>query len=175
MSYHSIDFTQTECSGCSNNAIPFKKDFKCPYCGRATDVYYDFVSEVVTAMIYHKNDHGSFFPGGWYSGSFAEHVEGEVFQIFDELERRKIEKNKESISRTLDKFKYDSEEYKQHFIEIVIAINDKYEIESKNGSVKIAKEERQQDIDKPNESLDERGGSMKTSVKRWWRSVWPSS
>ena len=43
MSQHSLEFAQTACLNCSNHSIPFRGDFKCHYCGRAIDVYYDFV------------------------------------------------------------------------------------------------------------------------------------
>lgn len=137
MSYHSLEFKPTECPNCSNHSIPFKKDFKCPYCGHAIDVYYDFVSEVVKAMICHKDMHGSFFPIFWSSVSITEQIEGDIFNFFDELEERKLERTKESINKILDELKYESDEYKQHFKEIVLAINDKYEIESKNSSMKL--------------------------------------
>lgn len=134
MSYHSIEFEQTECPNCSNHSIPFKKDFKCPYCGCAIDVYYDFVSEVVRAMLCHKEMYGSFFPDAWFSGPIAEQIEGDIFNFFDELEERKLERNEESINKILDELKYDSEEYKKHFKEIVFAVNDQYEIELKKKS-----------------------------------------
>lgn len=131
MSYHSIEFEQTECPNCSKHSIPFKKNFKCPYCGYAIDVYYDFVSEVVKAMLCHKEMYGSFFPDAWFSGPIAEQIEGEIFNFFDELEERKLERTQESIIKMLDVFKYESEKYKQHFKEIVLAVNDQYEIELK--------------------------------------------
>lgn len=134
MSYHSLEFKPTECPNCSNHSIPFKKDFKCPYCGCAIDVYYDFVSEVVTAMIYHKDMHGSFFPGAWSSVSIAEEIEADIFNFFDELEERKLERTQESIIKMLDELKYESKEYKQHFKEIIFAVNDQYEIELKKES-----------------------------------------
>jgi hypothetical protein len=169
MSYHSIKFTQTECSSCSNNAIPFKRDFKCPNCGHATDVYYDFVSEVVKAMIYHKKRHESFFPGAWYSGSFAEHTEGLIFRFFDMLEGRKLERTKESINKVLGEIDYASEGYKQHFKEIVFAVNDKYEIESKK--VDTAKPDKILIKSKSKDFVE----FKKYTLKRWWKSLWPSS
>ncbi|MFA5359653.1 MAG: hypothetical protein WC349_01715 [Patescibacteria group bacterium] len=142
MSYHSIEFEQTECLNCSKHSIPFKKDFKCPYCGCVINVYYDFVSEVVTAMINHKDMYGRFFPDAWFSGPVAEQIEGDIFNFFDELEERRLERTKESINKILDELEYDSEEYKKHFKEIVFAVNDQYEIElnKKKSAESLAKQ-----------------------------------
>jgi len=131
MSLHNIEFDRVRCPKCSNLAIPFKKNFKCPFCGHSTGVYYDFVTKVVEAMVYHKKKYGRFFPYVWSSANFAESVQGNIFRLFDSMEENQIKKTKEAINKFLDKGKYPSEEFKKHFKEIFLAVNSQYESSSK--------------------------------------------
>jgi len=135
MSLHNVEFEKVRCSKCSNLSIPFKKNFKCPFCGHSTDVYYDFVTKVVESMIYHKKKYGRFFPYVWSSANFAESVQSNIFRLFDSIEENKIKKTKGEINKFLDKGKYLSEDFKNHFKEIFFAVNNKYKLNSADESL----------------------------------------
>ena len=78
-----------ECKKCSAVFVPFKKDFKCPKCGRSIKIFVEFIPEIITSMSYHKELYGRYFPFAWYSRSASEHILGNIFLLFDGLEEEK--------------------------------------------------------------------------------------
>lgn len=53
MSYHP-KIQDIECKKCFAIFVPFKKNFKCPKCGKSTEIFIEFIPKIITAMSYHK-------------------------------------------------------------------------------------------------------------------------
>jgi len=128
-----------KCSGCRTAFIPYKKEIKCPKCGkeieRDINEYLDFIKMIAGSMKTHKKQYGRYSPGAWYIGSMSDHIQSFIFKIFDSMENDS-EKNKEKeyLSSFIDKIKWEEEQsnqkyFKDYIKEITFEVLDVYKKE----------------------------------------------
>ena len=132
------DLKDVHCKKCNSVFMPFKKDFKCPNCGEATDKFYDFIPEIISAMHGHKNNYGSYFPPAWATMCFADYVESIVFKLFDCIEADDKIEPEAFIKKSLADSDWGDQKYMQkHLEEIALAVLDDYRANRKSYERKI--------------------------------------
>jgi len=122
-----LDYSH-QCPECKAYFIPYKKDFKCPNCGKVSEITIpNFISEAVDSIQFNLSEHGSYQPPAWYVGSFGDHVMSLLFKIFEakRISKRKISFD-EFAKEYLSKMIWKTQEYlEKHILELAIEVEKK--------------------------------------------------
>ncbi|MBN2517628.1 MAG: hypothetical protein JXB14_02180 [Candidatus Altiarchaeota archaeon] len=81
MTYHS--YYEWKCP-CGEYYIPYKKEVRCYRCG-AEGKFYDIVSDVLEAVVMHKEKYGAIMPPAYFVGTLSDHY---IFISLEYLDAR---------------------------------------------------------------------------------------
>lgn len=125
-----IDYTH-QCGQCEAYYIPFEAAVVCPKCGADEDeVFTAFISEAAHSARFNLQ-RGSFVPGAWWVGSFADHILRLLFNI---LEKHREQENAlesagapvpfEPVARAIvDRIDFGKQEYlREHLYQIALRV-----------------------------------------------------
>jgi hypothetical protein len=120
MSYH-IRLKNYSCESCRENYIPYESNLPCPWCSyvpQAVDTeYLDFISGLIQSLRTHIYQYNRYHPGAWYQGSFAEAIQGDIFQLFEMISQKKIEDDV-GLSTMFNSIKWGDEKYVNYLMSI---------------------------------------------------------
>jgi hypothetical protein len=71
-----------QCARCKAFYIPYDTAVPCPQCDLLETERFDFIPKALGSLRFNKATTGSYMPGGWYVGSFADHVLLILFGLF---------------------------------------------------------------------------------------------
>ncbi len=108
MSYH-IKLKEYFCPNCKASFIPYELKMSCPNCKTVQknipNEYLSFIDELIVSLRVNKIRGGSFLPGAWYMGSYAEHMQSIIFKLFYAVESKKLDIN--GLKKYMDDIRWD--------------------------------------------------------------------
>lgn len=113
-----------QCAHCSAFYIPFEEAVVCPQCGaHEAEIFATFISEAADSANFNLHS-GSYVPGAWFVGSFADHV---LYLLFAILEAHRTQEGQTPFDqvarRFVDQMDFGDQDYlREHLYQIALNV-----------------------------------------------------